>query len=466
MTDQLPANLETLANARPEVFRFWDTLNDSQRSELTAQLSSIDFAFLDDVSTGQASTAETAPRADRATAPATVVLQPQSDADFTTWQNAEATGAQLLADGRVAVITVAGGQGSRLGFNHPKGLFPIGPISDCSLFQWFAEQIAARRKRHSAAIPWLIMTSAATHEETVDFFKSQSWFGLGEDTVHFFQQGSLPAVDANSGDVLLATRSSLALSPDGHGGLVKALKDSGLLDKMTAAGVQHFFYHQVDNPTAIVCDPALLGLHVDKQSQLTTNVVRKVEPTERMGALAEVDGDLQIIEYSELTPEQAARKDANGDYIFWAGNTAIHVFSADFLHHLTDDGCRLELHVAHKKVPYVNEAGERVEPPEPNAHKFERFIFDALPLAQTTLVVEGNRSREFNPVKNATGSDSPETSRAAIQQIGREWLAAAGQTVAESSTIEIRPAVALDADELASKLAAGEVSLAQLTSEQ
>ena len=461
MANSIPSNLSALAAARPEIFRFWKDLNPTECEQFSSLLQSIDFSFLNDVAAlgDSATAAPEVPRADIATAPVTVVLQPQTEQEQAVWQQAASAGENLLNQGGVAVITVAGGQGSRLGFDHPKGMFPIGPVSGCTLFQWFAEQIAARRKRHGAAIPWLIMTSAATHEETVAFFESQSFFGLARDTVHFFQQGSLPAVDASSGHVLLASKSSLALSPDGHGGLVKALKESGLLDQMSAAGVKHYFYHQVDNPTAIVCDPALLGFHVEKNSQLTTNVVRKLDPTELMGALAEVDGKMQIIEYSELTEEQARRTDQQGDYIFWAGNTAIHVFSAEFLHQLTDDGCRLELHVAHKKVPHLDEAGQRVEPAEPNAHKFERFIFDALPLAECTLVVEGDRAREFNPVKNATGSDSPETAKAAIQRIGREWFSQCGQDASDAVDVEIRPSVALDAKELAARLESGEVDV-------
>ena len=361
-------------------------------------------------------------------------------------------GEQLLADGKVAVITVAGGQGSRLGFDHPKGMFPIGPVTDRTLFQIFAEQIVARQKMYDCVIPWLIMTSSATHDETVDFFDQHSFFGLSQDNVKFFQQGSMPAVDAATGKLLLKTKSSLCLSPDGHGGLVTALKESGLLDEMKTAGIQHFFYHQVDNPTAILCDPELIGLHHGQQSELTTNVVEKSSPTERMGVLVDINGRTEIIEYSELTEAQASAEDATGQWIFWAGNTAIHVVQLSFFDRLTTDGCQLELHLALKKMPHLDADGKLVEPTEANAYKFERFIFDALPLAKNALIVEGDREREFNPVKNATGSDSPETAKAALQRIAKTWLKEAGQDVADGQSIELSPLVAISGEQLQAAL--------------
>lgn len=445
---------------------WWDTLSTDQQASLSDQLDAVDFELLESVrskaSQESAREEQIVPRADVATAPQSLVAQPESESDRERWRLAAEQGAKMLAANEVAVLTVAGGQGSRLGFDHPKGMFPVGPASDRTLFQIFAEQILARRRQYDCSIPWLIMTSSATHEETVRFLSEQNYFGLPADTVHLFQQGSMPAVDQNSGRLLMKAHDELCLSPDGHGGLITALKSSGLLGQMKDAGVEQFFYHQVDNPTVIMCDPALLGLHAEAGSQLTTNVVRKVTPTEKMGVLADVNGRLEIIEYSELNEEQAHRKDENGDDVFWAGNTAIHVFARRFFEELTAEGCRLELHLASKKVPHINEAGESVVPSEPNAFKFERFIFDALPLAHATLVVEGNREREFNPVKNAEGNDSPATSRSALTRIYREWLSAAGQTVDDARTPEISPLVAQDAVELSARLSSGAVSLDDL----
>ncbi|MEO2014110.1 MAG: UDPGP type 1 family protein [Fuerstiella sp.] len=454
-------------NRQEHLLQWWDELSGDQQSSLEAQIVSVNFEMIQQIwqesKNPPAVAGSEVNRVDQAAAPKSVVLQPASEAEEAQWKQAAAVGAQRLADGKVAVITVAGGQGSRLGFAHPKGMFPIGPISGRSLFQVFAEQILARTRRHGGDIPWLIMTSAATHSETIDFFEQHDFWGLDRETVAFFQQGSMPAVDASSGRVLMSAPDTLCLSPDGHGGLVMALKSSGLLDRMASAGVEDLFYHQVDNPTVIMCDPALVGLHAQNNSQLTTCVVKKLRPTERMGVLVDIGDHVEIIEYSELDEEQAAREDASGQWIFWAGNTAIHVFSLAFLEQLTSGGGQLALHVAAKSVDHIDSTGKLIEPAELNANKFERFMFDALPLATTALIVEGNREREFNPVKNAQGNDSPVTSREALSRIGREWLASAGHTLQETASVEISPLTALDADELVDSLADGRVTVNSLT---
>ena len=454
--------------SQAHLLKFWDAISDVEKQSLISQISSTDLKVLSKIwqsSMNDDSPLDAANRIESAKKPGKVIQQPKSAADFESWQQAAATGELELQKGRVAVITVAGGQGSRLGFEHPKGMFPIGPKTERTLFQIFAEQILARRRRHNAAIPWLIMTSDATHAETLAFLEQHKYFHLGKDTVQLFQQGSLPALDAATGQILMTSPSELALSPDGHGGLVAALANAGLLEMLASHDIRHLFYHQVDNPTAIICDPAFIGFHLNQRSQLTTNVVRKVSPTERMGVLADINGRTEIVEYSELTPEQAARCDASGDWIFWAGNTAIHIFDREFVEQLADDGGKLPLHVARKNVAHINDEGATVKPSDPakpNAIKLERFIFDALPIAERTLIVEGNRAREFNPVKNRDGADSPETSRAALSRIGCEWLTAAGQTVAEDVTVEISPLIALDADELAARLASELIRVSDL----
>ncbi len=469
----VPANVQEVLGrfGQTHLLRWWDQLDSAGQQDLLNQIDQIDFDQVIRVwnqhhTQKTVDSASSAGRIDKAAAPVSVVRQPESEEDHIRREAAGKTGERLLSEGKVAVITVAGGQGSRLGFEHPKGMFPVGPVSERSLFQIFAEQILARQRRHGASILWMIMTSSATHAETVSFFEQHRFFGLDPRNVVFFQQGSMPAVDAASGKILMDGPCTISLSPDGHGGLISALQKAGLLKRMEAADIEHVFYHQVDNPTVILCDPVLLGFHHQARSSLTTNVVRKSSPTERMGVLVDIDGQVEIIEYSELTSEQAAKEDANGQWIFWAGNTAIHVFARSFLEELSTDGCRLELHVARKNVPYINEEGQLIQPSDsanPNGIKLERFIFDALPMASVTLIVEGNRSREFNPVKNRDGADSPATSRAALSAICRSWLASTGVHVAEGTAVEVSPLTALDAEELAAALKDGRVRLEQLT---
>lgn len=442
--EQPPAELlsELQRLGQQHLLAFWDELDDAQRTDLVQQVQDIDFDQLKSLTSDLHASADTS-RSDRAELPDNLVAE-ESEDNATQWAAARERGKEALAAGRVGAILVAGGQGTRLGFPHPKGMFPIGPVSNHTLFQILAEQLIARSQRCGHAIPYYVMTSDATHAETVACFEQNQNFGLGEEQVHFFKQGNMPAVDATTGNVLLSEKHSIAFSPDGHGGMLQALSTSGLLDKMEADGIDLLYYHQVDNPTAIVVDPAFIGFHLQYESELSTKVVRKVSPTEKMGVIVDVDGALQIIEYSELTPEQAARVDADGNWIFWAGNMAIHMFDRAFLKRTSDAG--LPFHLAKKNVPFIDANGTRQTPDDPsapNAIKFERFIFDALPLAKNALVVEANRPREFNPVKNREGNDSPATTRSAMIRIAREWLEAAGQFVAADAVVEISPLAAL-----------------------
>jgi len=456
----MPAPAE-LANRLAEadqahVVAFWDELDASARRRLEEQLSSIDLRRLRDLFDShvakQSGTIDSAGAVEQAAGPKDMVRQPKSQDEFDEWNRSARVGEELLSAGKVGAILVAGGQGTRLGFHKPKGMFQIGPVSGASLFQILAEQVLARVRRAGRDIPYYVMTSDATHQDTEEFFRLNRYFGLDRENVFFFKQGNMPAIDAATGKLLLAEKGSLALSPDGHGGILAALKASGALDDMARRGIEYLHYHQVDNPTAIVCDPAFLGWHALHDSEISTKVVAKLTPSEKMGVVCDVAGKAQIIEYSDLPDELADKRDESGNPIFWAGNTAIHVLSRSFLERLCDGEHDLPFHIAHKKVPFVDPHGNAVEPAAPNAFKFERFIFDALPLATKALVVEADRQREFNPVKNAEGADSPATAKAALDRIGKQWLRAAGCDVAEDVTVEISPLFALDEAEAARKI--------------
>jgi UDP-N-acetylglucosamine/UDP-N-acetylgalactosamine diphosphorylase len=359
-----------------------------------------------------------------------------------------------LKAGKVAALLVAGGQGTRLGFDHPKGLYQVGPVSGASLFQILLEKVLATGRRYGVAVPLYLMTSPATHAETLEFLAANDRFGLPESDVHVFCQGTMPAVDAESGRLLLDSPGSLALSPDGHGGMLAALGRSGGLSDLAARGIEQLFYFQVDNPLAPVCDPDFLGYHLLAGSELSTLVVAKQFPTERVGNVANVDGRLRIIEYSDLPEAAANRRRADGSLELWAGNTAIHVFDVALLKRLSSQADALPFHLAHKAVPHLDEQGRRVEPAKPNAIKFERFIFDLLPAARNGIVVEADPSQSFAPLKNAPGSerDSPETVHRQMVALHRSWLEAAGLRVADGIDVEISPLFALDAEEAAKKL--------------
>ncbi len=436
------------------LIRFEKSNTADQNNSLHQQLSQIDFDQIQRLSLNNDKAVDWTALAARAEPPPAVRLD-RRHAQFDA-AAALAAGKQALRAGRVGMILVAGGQGTRLGFDKPKGMFPIGPLSHRTLFQMHCDRLLAVMKRYNVSIPMYVMTSPATDAETRQFFDEHDRCGLAADQLVIFCQGTMPAVDAQTGKILLSSPSSLALSPDGHGGLVAALENHGCLQQARERGIELFYYAQVDNPLAELCDPELLGYHLLARSQMTTQVVKKRFAKERVGNVVMIDGKVQIIEYSDLPDAAAEQTDASGNLRLWTGNTAIHVFDREFLESVVASADGLPFHRAHKAVPYVDEQGKLIEPQQPNAIKFERFVFDLLPLADRAFVVEGDATKVFAPVKNAAGAavDTAAHSQAALLSLHRSWLRAAGATVPDSIRVEIHPDWALDANEVAHKLEA------------
>jgi UDP-N-acetylglucosamine/UDP-N-acetylgalactosamine diphosphorylase len=336
-------------------------------------------------------------------------------------------------------------------------MFQIGPVSGAPLFQILIEKLRAVRRRYGVRIPLYLMTSPATHDETREFLEANQRFGLLAEDLHLFCQGTMPAVDAASGKVLMAAQHQLFLSPDGHGGMLAALAKSGCLADIRRRGLEQLFYFQVDNPLVEVCDPVFIGYHLLSGSELSTQVVAKRRPEDRVGNVVQVDGQVRIIEYSDLPKDAAERCGTDGSLELWAGNIAVHVLEVDFIERLSDKDHGLPFHRARKKVPYVDASGKLIEPEEPNAIKFEQFIFDLLPAAEQAIVVEVDEASVFGPVKNKSGDprDTPETVKAQIVALHTKWLKEAGAAVAPGTAVEISPLFALDSDELAAKIPAG-----------
>lgn len=436
----------------------WELLEESKKKELTKQLSSINLSGINQLYQSKINRKELSgsaglPDPEKAGPPTKLVRFEDQSPDQESHQEAFQKGIEAIESGKIGAVLVAGGQGTRLGFPHAKGMFPIGPLSGKSLFQIFVEQLSAISKKYSTTIPYFIMTSDANHEETIQFFTENDFFGYDPGHVFFFQQGRMPAVHAESGKMILEQPGVVALSPDGHGGLLNAIEDAGLISRMSELGIEYLYYHQVDNPTALMCDPGLIGYHILHESELTTKVVAKRGPEEKMGVVCDCEGETRIIEYSDMPEEVAHKTDSSGNLVHWAGNMAIHVFNVSFIRTLLKEQSGLPIHIAHKKVPYWDhETGQQVSPEEPNAFKFEKFIFDALPFASRTLVVEADREAEFNPVKNETGDDSPEKVKSAISQLSKKWLHSIGIESSEDAIIEISPLFALNPSELKNRL--------------
>ncbi|MDR2169108.1 MAG: UDPGP type 1 family protein [Planctomycetaceae bacterium] len=380
-------------------------------------------------------------------------------------QEALSAGQDVLRQGKVGVILVAGGQGTRLGFPHPKGMYSIGAVSGATLFQIHFEKVIAVARRYGYQVPFAIMTSPATHQETIDFLEQKNYFGLRREDVFIFCQGTMPAVSLDSGKVLLESKGGIALSPDGHGGMLAAITKSGVggisvLDNFRRRGIEYLFYYQVDNPLVQVCSPEFLGYHFLSGSELTSQVIRKRFPMMKVGNIVEVDGRLYVIEYSDLTEDVASQVKPDGSLKIWAGNIAAHIFNVSLLERTAKIATSLPFHVARKKVPFIDIAtGNLIKPDKENAIKFERFIFDLLPLAKNAVVVEVDQENHYAPVKNAPGSqaNSPETVKQNITNMHAEWLRKAGAVVDKNVQIEISPLFADSPEELKQKIKEGAV---------
>lgn len=450
---------DLLAVLRPHgqehLLAFWNELDLGRRESLARQIRGIDWDLIGRLYRRRDDPGEVRQLVDRAGPPPALRLDPAQNR-FTPAQ-ARDRGKRAIAAGHLGVVVVAGGQGTRLGFGHPKGMFPVGPVSGRSLFQVHVEKIVAVGRRYGVRIPLLLMTSPPTHDETVEFFARRDRFGLAEDDLRIFCQGTMPAVDAATGKALLDQPGRLAVSPDGHGGLVAALAGSGVLDEIEQRGIRQLFYLQVDNPLVEICCPEFVGYHLLSGSEMSTQVIAKRDPLDQVGNVVEADGRLRVIEYSDLPDEIARRRNPDGSLAIWAGSIAVHVIDTALLRRTAGRADALPFHVAHKKVAYVDPAGQRIEPKQANAIKFERFIFDLIPRAENAIVVEVDPAEGFAPLKNASGAerDTPETVKARMVALHRKWLRQAGTEVADGVDVEISPLVALDAEELAEKIPPG-----------
>ena len=355
-------------------------------------------------------------------------------------------GAAALGAGRVGAVLVAGGQGSRLGHDGPKGCYPIGPVSGNSLFRLLLGKLAAVRRRYGRPVPLAIMTSAATDAATREFLSRDGWCGLDPADVRVFRQASLPALDATTGEMLRDQPGRLALAPDGHGGMLTALAADGLLDWFASRGVEHVVSFQVDNPLALPLHPEFLGYHLLTGAEFSTQVVLKREPGERVGAVIESGGVHRVVEYSDLSPALAAARLPDGRLRFHAGSIAVHAFARPFLERAAATAGSLPLHVAFKALPCVDGDGVRHVPARPNAIKFERFIFDLMPLARRVCVVQIEAADGFAPLKNAAGAaaDTADHVRAALVAQARRLLAARGVDVAAGVPVELDAAHVID----------------------
>ncbi len=444
-------------NGQDHLLAFFESLHPEQRRDLLAQLERLDWAKIAEWVANYVKKAPSAGIPDEILPPEFYPAKPSDAAQQAKYAEAAELGKKLLSAGKAAAFVVAGGQGTRLGFPGPKGNLQISPVRNKTLFSIFAETIAAVSEKYKTAVSWYVMTSPLNHSETIEIFQKNQYFGLDSDNVMLFQQGTLPNFGFD-GRILLAEKGKIATSPDGHGGSLKALYESGAIEDMKKRGVEFISYWQVDNPLINIFDPLFIGLHALDNAQMSSKTVIKTGPFEKVGNFCVADGKLTVIEYSDLPDELARKQNPDGSLVFQLGSIAIHIISTSFVEKLNAKGFSLPIHRAVKKIPYIDSQGKRIEPDEPNGVKLETFVFDALPLAANSIILETIRKEVFAPTKNAAGTDSVETTRQMMIDRAAGWLESAGIEIprkpdgSPDCTLEIAPGFALCKEDIAEKL--------------
>ncbi|KAJ4146649.1 UDP-N-acetylglucosamine pyrophosphorylase [Fusarium falciforme] len=440
-----------------QVFTFYDSLSSAERGTLYQQLSGFDPAHINEITNRALNPPKTSDKPDvleplpeSATAS---ILDSNAD-DINKWYD---SGLDLISQGQVAVVLMAGGQGTRLGSSAPKGCYDIGLPSHKSLFQIQGERIAkvqelAAKKAGSdaAVVPWYVMTSGPTRGPTEKFFRENNFFGLSEDNVKIFEQGVLPCI-SNDGKILLESKGKVAVAPDGNGGIYQALVVSGVLDDMRKRGIQHIHTYCVDNCLVKVADPVFIGFSASLNVDIATKVVRKRNATESVGLILSKNGKPDVVEYSEIDQATAEEADPKQPDVlrFRAANIVNHYYSFRFFDSIPEWAHKLPHHIARKKIPAVDlESGETVKPEKPNGIKLEQFVFDVFPLLSLDKFAcfEVKREDEFSPLKNApgTGEDDPDTSKRDIMTQGKRWVEAAGAIVVGDKAeagVEVSPLI-------------------------
>lgn len=408
-----------VAAGQGHVFDYGDELSEKEKTALFQQLDSfpveslpgfLQAARMDLSATAGTITPFVVPKT--SSAPCTMIQQ---------------IGLDAIREGHVAALVLAGGQGTRLGYDGPKGMYNIGLPSGKTLFHMICERIRKLTLLAgcNSSIPFYVMTSPLNHNATVQYFKDHDHFGL--DMIQCFPQGMLPCL-TEDGKIIMETKSSVAMAPDGNGGIYPSMKhNTNVLDDMTKRGVKYLHVFSIDNALVKPADPMFIGQCIYAQADCGNKVLWKSHAHEKVGVMAEINHKPCIVEYSDITKEMAEQTDEDGRLVFGAGNICNHFYTLDFIHNVVNPNLGNMYHIARKQIPCYDPVtdGSSVTP----GIKLESFIFDVFPLSKTMTVVDVERSEEFAPVKNATGPDSPETARAMVSALAKKWVEAAGGTV-------------------------------------
>lgn len=417
------------------LLKFWPRLTVEQKAHLVADIQSIDFADLNHAFT------ETVGNRENNNQKLDQFLEPIPDelhegvsrCTPAQLQGYREAGLREIAEGRVAALLLAGGQGTRLGVNYPKGMYDVGLPSRKTLYQLQGErllkleELAEQLTEKRGTIPWYIMTSEHTMEPTLDFFANHDFFGLQKENLRVFEQYMLPCL-TQEGKIILETPWKVSKAPDGNGGLFRALRQRGILEDMSKRGIKYVHVYCVDNILVKMADPVFIGYCISKDANCAAKVVEKVVPTEAVGVVCRVGGKFQVVEYSEISSETAQKLNPDGRLTFNAGNICNHFFTVDFLHQIGSGDKRLKHHIAQKKIPYAGEDGKTLTPLKNNGIKLEKFVFDVFVFTDKFAAWEVHREAEFSPLKNSDecAKDTPTTARHSLYALHKQYVKEAG----------------------------------------
>ena len=318
-------------------------------------------------------------------------------------------GEKTIRNGKYAVVTMAGGQGTRLGHSGPKGTFKLDVYGKGKyLFEILAENLKEANEKYNTTIPWYIMTSRENNKETVDFLEKHNYFGYDKNYVTIFTQSELPLVDED-GKLLIGKDFKIKEASDGNGGTYSSLRNSGALADMKERGIKWVFIGGVDNVLLKMADVTLLGMAKEKKVQIASKSVVKANPHEKVGVFCKMNGHPKVIEYAELPEKMAEEVDRKGELKYGESNIICHLYTIEALEKASKE--TLMYHSAFKKNSYIDENGKEVIPDKPNSYKFESFIFDAFEFFDDIAILRGKREDDFAPVKNKEGVDSPKTAK-------------------------------------------------------
>lgn len=392
-----------IANNQTHLFKYLDMCDDKQRRTLIREIDKIDFKKLDRLyKISTKSTNITKGIIIGHTNFTDKYKMPEEYSD-----KVKKIGEDVIRSGKYAVVTMAGGQGTRLGHDGPKGTFLLNVQPEPKyLFQILAENLTQNNKKYGVTLNWYIMTSTENNDKTVDFFEEHNYFGYDKNYVKFFEQGDLPLL-MEDGKLIVDEGFHIKLAADGNGCIYKAMKEHGILDDMKSKGIKWIFIGSVDNALLNMCDPMLVGLTIDEGNVIGSKSVAKANPHEKVGVFCKKDGKPGVIEYSELPEEMAEERDEMGELLYGESHIMCNLYSIDALELIASKD--LPYHSAHKKASYMDENGKMIKVTEPNGYKYEAFIFDGFNFFKDISILRGRREEDFAPVKNAEGADSPET---------------------------------------------------------